>query len=51
MKARILGLLGDADYAGKTGEMAEIAGVKLLILSTEELPDLGRVFAPWLRRG
>ena len=45
------GLLTNAEYAKKINEkrsIAERAGVRLLILVPEDLPDLGRALAPWM---
>ena len=45
------GLLGDADYAVRIAEkrsMAEVAGIRLVILIPEDLPDLDRALRPWI---
>lgn len=45
------GLLSNAEYAKKIADkrsIAESAGVRLLILVPEDLPDLGRTLAPWM---
>jgi hypothetical protein len=47
------GLLGDATYAAKIAEkraVAEAAGIRLLILVPEDLPDLGSALAAWMPR-
>jgi hypothetical protein len=47
------GLLGDATYAAKIAEkraVAEAAGIRLLILVPEDLPDLGSALAEWMPR-
>ena len=45
------GLLSDVEYSRKMAEkrlIAESAGVRLVILVPEDLPDLGRALSPWM---